>query len=262
MKALLRLYPAAWRERYGDEVERLLEDGDADLRTRVDLVRGAIDVQRRPEVHGFPSGRLRRWLTRDHLAGLGILAGALVWAWMAAYWLTELVARLGLRPLSLPSLGQQVIGELAVAVGVALLMARRETLGRWAPLAIAVVALQGLAAAWLTLSWVTGPDGPIPMRPWLNSWTLVWASGVLMGVVAWGRAPVSKRALVLLAASSAALLGLQHLDLPQAYLPVVDLSLATVAYACWAAAWVSVGWSALRSPSRSPRQAPLEASPA
>ena len=44
MPALLRLYPEAWRERYGDEVAALLADRPLSLRTGLDLARGAWDA--------------------------------------------------------------------------------------------------------------------------------------------------------------------------------------------------------------------------
>ncbi|MEV0623320.1 hypothetical protein AB0I81_59090 [Nonomuraea sp. NPDC050404] len=43
-RGMLRLYPAAWRERYGEEVADLIEARPARLRTVADLVRGAGDA--------------------------------------------------------------------------------------------------------------------------------------------------------------------------------------------------------------------------
>jgi hypothetical protein len=42
---LLRLYPRAWRARYGDEMLALLEQHHPSMRTRVNLLRGALDAQ-------------------------------------------------------------------------------------------------------------------------------------------------------------------------------------------------------------------------
>jgi hypothetical protein len=42
---LLRFYPRAWRERYGDEMRVLLEQHHVSVRTRIDLLRGALDAQ-------------------------------------------------------------------------------------------------------------------------------------------------------------------------------------------------------------------------
>jgi hypothetical protein len=45
---LAALYPRAWRARYGDELEALLEGTRLGFRERVDLVRGAIDAHLHP----------------------------------------------------------------------------------------------------------------------------------------------------------------------------------------------------------------------
>ncbi len=45
MNPLLRLYPRTWRDRYGDELERLLEDDPPGFTAMVDLVRGALDAR-------------------------------------------------------------------------------------------------------------------------------------------------------------------------------------------------------------------------
>ena len=42
------LYPRAWRERYGDELEAVLESNPPGLRSRLDLLRGALDAHLHP----------------------------------------------------------------------------------------------------------------------------------------------------------------------------------------------------------------------
>ena len=44
----VRLYPRAWRERYGDELEAVLETDGLGLRSRFDLLRGAMDAHLHP----------------------------------------------------------------------------------------------------------------------------------------------------------------------------------------------------------------------
>jgi hypothetical protein len=56
MKFLLRLYPRAWRERYGEEFSDLLEASPANWHTVVDTARGAADARRREG--GFTMRRL------------------------------------------------------------------------------------------------------------------------------------------------------------------------------------------------------------
>jgi len=47
--ALIRLYPRAWRERYGAEMQDLLARQPASLRAMTDLLAGAIDARLNPQ---------------------------------------------------------------------------------------------------------------------------------------------------------------------------------------------------------------------
>ena len=44
-KWLIRLYPSAWRRRYGSELEGLVEDSGAGWRDAVDILKGALSMQ-------------------------------------------------------------------------------------------------------------------------------------------------------------------------------------------------------------------------
>lgn len=68
-RALVRLYPANWRERYGDEFEALLEDSPATFRGVFDLLRGAIRMQL--NVPAFPKLAVLLSIA-GLLAGLGV----------------------------------------------------------------------------------------------------------------------------------------------------------------------------------------------
>lgn len=48
MKLIVRLYPSAWRRRYGAELSDLLEEMPASPATTVDVLRGAITLHMRP----------------------------------------------------------------------------------------------------------------------------------------------------------------------------------------------------------------------
>ncbi len=45
MRWLVRLYPQRWRNRYGQELEAMLEQSRPSLRIAVDLVAGALDAR-------------------------------------------------------------------------------------------------------------------------------------------------------------------------------------------------------------------------
>ncbi len=80
MKHLLRLYPRAWRDRYGDEFEALLDQRSLRLRDGVDIVHGALDAR----LHALANPRssppapssaavLLWWVALGVLLGLGFV---------------------------------------------------------------------------------------------------------------------------------------------------------------------------------------------
>lgn len=67
MTRLLRLYPRAWRERYGPELRSLLAERTPRAADRFDLVRGAFDPHRgadiTPTLAAFIVTPFVAWLT-------------------------------------------------------------------------------------------------------------------------------------------------------------------------------------------------------
>jgi hypothetical protein len=59
----LRLYPSAWRERYRDEYEALLDDHGADAGTLADMMRGVLDARVRDLAAAAPERRQRAALS-------------------------------------------------------------------------------------------------------------------------------------------------------------------------------------------------------
>lgn len=86
---LLRLYPTAWRERYGDEFAELLAVRPPSVRDRFDIVAGAIDARLHPQV-GADAARDTAPRHDRSLGALIVLAGALITAW-AGLGLTQMV---------------------------------------------------------------------------------------------------------------------------------------------------------------------------
>ena len=68
MKALVRLYPRAWRDRYEAEVIDLLDQRRPSFRDALDLVVGAVDAHLHPQV----GSAVIPWTWR--LPGLAVLA--------------------------------------------------------------------------------------------------------------------------------------------------------------------------------------------
>lgn len=75
MSRLMRLYPAAWRERYETEFLQVLENRPAGFRGLLDVVLGAVDAHLHPELIGAES---RPWTHR--LPGLCAMGAGLIWS--------------------------------------------------------------------------------------------------------------------------------------------------------------------------------------
>lgn len=83
MSILLRLYPRAWRERYGDELVALLEEHPATLVDLFDLIRGALDARLHPQVRGSAVVTDKEIPVNHRL--LGVLAGIGGLAWLIGF---------------------------------------------------------------------------------------------------------------------------------------------------------------------------------
>jgi hypothetical protein len=65
MSRLVRLYPRAWRARYGDEFAALIAERPPTLADRIDIVRGAVDARLHPQtVVGDPEPEPQPWTHR------------------------------------------------------------------------------------------------------------------------------------------------------------------------------------------------------
>ena len=72
MRWLLRLYPKAWRRRYGEEFAALLEEDRMTPAAVRDVIRGAFDARLRPQVTG--GATMTQFSTRPPIIGFVLLA--------------------------------------------------------------------------------------------------------------------------------------------------------------------------------------------
>jgi hypothetical protein len=81
MSRWVDLYPASWRNRYGEEMEWLLAERPPSPRDALDIARGALDAHLEPQLDGAPTPI--RWTHR--LPGIIALVGGAAWvAWSEA----------------------------------------------------------------------------------------------------------------------------------------------------------------------------------
>jgi hypothetical protein len=152
------MYPRAWRARYGEEMLALLEQHHPSMRTRINLLRGALDAQlhmRSPIVSG--NGRPSvRWT---------LIVALLPSTFVALHWLCQLYPFPGASTLwnALVILGMMVVALAATWAGTS----AQAIGGRLRDSAVAG-GLVGMAALLIA---------------WFVSWGLTIAG--LAGVVAW-----------------------------------------------------------------------------
>jgi hypothetical protein len=79
MTRLVRLYPAAWRERYEVELKALLDERPPDVLDRLDIIRGAIDARLHPQGRHDPPEPAES-LGGLRLAGSVATIGGVLWA--------------------------------------------------------------------------------------------------------------------------------------------------------------------------------------
>jgi hypothetical protein len=234
MTALLRLYPRAWRERYGDEMVALLESEPTSMLDHLDLMRGALDAHLHPQVRGQSAAEKESTVSHRALA-LAAAGGGIAWMVTFAAWLTTLVPATGdsdlrlipgfaigiaLMGLAIGELGTRpgdagspVIGHLIAiisivfAIGMPVPVVLNQTDAGWALMIMPIFFFPVVAAL-------------AAVRGWRNGSFPIWvAIAVLVGaVLAWigfgGSTPMDAKWVALAFGAAFVLLGLQALLAP------------------------------------------------
>ncbi|HLY31114.1 MAG TPA: hypothetical protein VKQ36_08790 [Ktedonobacterales bacterium] len=196
-RRLLRLYPRVWRDRYGDELDALLDEYPVTLWTLLDLLLGVFDA--RLHINLLP-GRLTSMTHRIRTSEIAIFVAFVLFcvAWFPLHFVSDTPSLWQSATQAHPELGVALttlnlagmLALLAVLVGgIPLLLAafgRAVADRRWdVLLLLAIPALVALVYVGITIASVAAfgaLQGPFPMtppaiRPWLALGALVAASG-------------------------------------------------------------------------------------
>jgi len=76
---LIRLYPARWRARYGEEFEAILEERAVGPFDVADILLGALDAQLRLRGHGSQPSHGRGFTMTLRIGGIAAIIGAPLW---------------------------------------------------------------------------------------------------------------------------------------------------------------------------------------
>jgi hypothetical protein len=149
MTRLVRLYPAAWRERYEVELRALLDERPQDVRDRLDIIRGAIDAHLHPQRRNDPPERAGS-LGGLRLAGSVATIGGVLWGLASiGFYSAPYISDLGYKD----SGSVALVGATAAAVtGLAAVMIIRlmadRSLALWGSAAAILLGAIGLALPW------------------------------------------------------------------------------------------------------------------
>lgn len=251
MKAFLRFYPAAWRARYEAEVAQMLDDSASRPADVPNLLRGAFEAHRHPGRLGLPAGGIRRWFTREHIAGVTAACGGSAWlATYVALWLAAM--RMSPNP-DLRTVGLLVGAGPLLVIAIAGLLPRSLERGRDRVLA-AVALVFGLTGAALMSAMLLrnglSPDVRLvsaDSEPVMFAGTALVLLGSLASVAGmWGRAIASRRACAYLAGACVLDLAFLAIWFNVGFIYEVTSFAGAAAGMLVAAGWISVGWSAMR----------------
>jgi hypothetical protein len=244
---LLRLYPARWRARYGDEFAALLEERPLGPFDVADILLGALDAHLHLRGFGAASQHAKGFAMSLRIGGYAAIAGgALLFTSLAAGQL------LGEGAIGFVLVGVFVatLAVLVALVGLSAFQARRFPRLVWAAFAIpaigACISLVGL------IGMVT--NGDLRFIGDASGW-MIWSIGLvtmiagsaLFGLATWRARFLSRPAAALLAVGALLVIpmigGLDFLGfLPESLAPVITL-LAILAFT---GGWVGLGVSAIR----------------
>ena len=246
---LLRLYPARWRARYGDEFAAVLEERPLGPFDVADVLLGALDAHLHLRGVGAASEHRKGFAMSLRVGGYAAIVGGLLW----------LIALAGNAindggDSFSPWLGYAIVGAtlltLVALIGLTAFQARSHPVLTWAAFAIpglgAVIGLVGYVLIVATGDSDAALIGGI--SPWMigsiGFLTMV-AGSSLFAIATWWSRALSRRASGLLAIGAALLVPAMagangNLPPPVAVVPIV------AAIVAFPAGWMLMGVSALR----------------
>jgi hypothetical protein len=246
---LIRLYPASWRARYGDEFEAVLEEQPLGPFDVADILLAALDAHLHLRGLDAATNRQRGFTMSLRLGGSAAILGAILF--LAGFIVTSTDSAVGVE--AFPGAALFLAGTallLLALVGLSAFQARRHPRLIWAAFAIPAIGLTMTGIGIVAMA--TRGDGPFlaGLSPWdvwiLGVFATVVGSG-LFAIATYRTGALSRPAAGLLGAGSAVLLGvfvlgMGFVGIPESIAPALIL----VGLLAFTAGWVALGWTAVR----------------
>src|SRR5512141_1521494 len=249
LSLLVRLYPARWRERYGDEFAVVLADRPLGPFDVADVLLGALDAHLHLRGLGAASEHRKGFAMSLRIGGYAAIAGGILWLLALA----GNAINNGGESFS-PWLGYAIVGAtvmtLLALIGLSAFQARSHPALPWAAFAIPAIGDVGAMFGYAAIVATGDSDATLiaGISPWMigsiGLLTMVVGSS-LFAVATWRARSLSRTASGLLAVGAVlvvlALFGASGaLPLPIVIVPVI------AAIIVFPAGWIAMGVSALR----------------
>jgi hypothetical protein len=246
---LIRLYPATWRARYGDEFESVLDEQPLGPFDVADILLAALDAHLHLRGLDAATNRQRGFTMSLRLGGSAAILGSILF--LAGFIIASTDANAGVEKSPGAALILAGTGLLLLAlVGLSAFQARRHPRLIWAAFSIPAVGLTMTGIGIVGMA--TRGDGPFlaGLSPWeiwiLGVFATVVGSG-LFAIATYRTGALPRPAAGLLAGGSALLLavlivGMGLVGIPESVGPVLTL----VGLLAFTAGWVALGWTAVR----------------
>jgi hypothetical protein len=245
-RLLIRLYPARWRARYGDEFLAVLEDRPVGPFDVADILLGALDAHLHLRGLGAASVHERGFAMSSRIGGYAAIVGGLLWGLGFIFNVADGTDE------AWPSVGPVVAGNvllLVALVGLSAFQARSHPVLVWTAFLIpavgAVLTIVGLVGMALTR------DEPLVLG--LSAWGISML-GLLAMIGGTGLFALATWLTRSTARGTAAFLGIASIVVLLALLTsgsglipgVPGVATGVGGIALYAAAWVALGWSSVR----------------
>ena len=247
---LLRLYPARWRARYGDEFELILRDRPLGPFDVADVLLGALDAQLHFRGVGAAPIQGKGFAMTLRIGGYAAVLGGLLWFIVLAWNAINDGADSGATWIGILILAA-VVTTLIALTGLSAFQARRHPILIWA--SFAIPALGGIVTLLGATAMAVAGDSDREVIAGLSAWAIstIGVAGLLIGsglfaVATWRTRSLSRAAAGLLVVGAFVVLpGIAGLTGGLVPREVAGLALLVTVLA-FPAGWAAVGISALR----------------
>jgi hypothetical protein len=247
---LLRLYPARWRDRYGDEFAAVLGERPLGPFDVADVLLGALDANLHLRGLGAASQHGKGFAMSLRIGGYAAVVGGLLWLYVLAANAINDGAEAG-APMFGLAIVAATVATLVALIGLSAFQSRRHPALTWAAFAIpaigAVLGLLGVVAI------AVAGDTDSTFLGGLSAWaistigvTALVLGSALFALATWLAKSLSRAASALLGVGALLVIPAIGAAMSGVLPPALEYTILVIAIVAFPAGWITLGVSALR----------------